>query len=207
MTSQKQNSGFTLIELLVVISIMGLMSTLLVINFNGQRGIRNLKIAQSQLVTNIRKTQSYVLSARDVAPVNGITAPGKYYLLKFDKNSNQYSIQSVDTAYNLNSSVETDVLPQGITISNLKYTTAAGVDSFPLSAQAAYASPYAKLYVYTSEDTGCVGATTFVTVSQNPGCMLNLTNRQLVITLQDQNSTATKTVTIYGISGNVEASP
>jgi prepilin-type N-terminal cleavage/methylation domain-containing protein len=203
---QKQKNGFTLIELLVVISIMVLISTILIANYNGQRGIRNLKIAQNQLVTNIRKTQSYILSARDVAAVNGSFTAAKYYALKLDKNSNQYVLQSIDKNYLANNSLETITLPQGIVVSDIQYITADGVAGSPASVQVAYASPYAKPYIYSSNDI-CQGAATLATVVQDPSCMLNLADRHAIITLKDQNSGATKTVVIYGISGKVEATP
>jgi len=196
-------AGFTLMELLVVISIMVVMSTILIINYNSQRGARNLKIAQNQMVTNIRKVQSYILSARNIASGGNFTA-AKYYAVKLDKNSNQYALQSIDTNYTANLALETVTLPQGIIVSDLQSTTAGGSSTNPASLQVAYAAPYAKAYVYTANDS-CTGASTLATVVQNPGCMLGYADRSVTITLKDQNSNATKTVIVYGISGKVEA--
>lgn len=93
----KFSQGFTLIELLVVISIMLLILTSLVINLNGQSAERDMKIATNQLATDIRKTQSYTLSAR--------TLPGgqsaSYYLVKFDFGQpDRYTIQAIINAQN-----------------------------------------------------------------------------------------------------------
>lgn len=86
------STGFTLIELMVVTSIMLLLASSLVINLAGQRVPRDLKIAQNELVSNIRKTQSYMLSSRILA--NGKSA--QYYLIKFDLNKpTEYKIQAI----------------------------------------------------------------------------------------------------------------
>lgn len=109
-----QQSGFTLIELMVVVTVMILLTSAMVINLAGQRAGRDIKIAQNQLVSNLRKIQSYTLSAR--ATPSGNYA--QYYLMKFDLNKpNQYTIQAI---YNVSSvpqyleNVETITLPFNI---------------------------------------------------------------------------------------------
>lgn len=87
---EQLRNGFTLIELLVVISILGILATVVIVNFAGQRDPRNLKIAQSQLVTDIRKIQSYSLSGK-ILP-NGQSA--QFYLLKIN-NKSQYTIEAI----------------------------------------------------------------------------------------------------------------
>ena len=201
--SNKRQLGFTLIELIVVIAIMVAMATLFIANYNGTRAERNLKIAQSQMVTNIRKTQSYILSARNVNPSSSI--PAKYYVLKFDTNASNYLIQSVDTNYNLNSALETLSLPQGITISAIQSVTADNITTTPSTVQLAYASPYAKLYTYAATD--CTSYNSLVTAVQDPGCLLTLADRKTTVTLRDAGSSATKTVIIYGVTGKVETGP
>ena len=70
--------GFTLTELLVVLAIMGVFFGLILANYAGMRGKRDIKIAQNELTTNIRKVQSYALSSRDTS-----VGPVKLYVLKF----------------------------------------------------------------------------------------------------------------------------
>ena len=65
----KYQLGFTLIELLVVISIMGILATLMIVNFAGQRVSRSLLLAKNETVTNIRKVQSYTLSSKNIFEV------------------------------------------------------------------------------------------------------------------------------------------
>jgi prepilin-type N-terminal cleavage/methylation domain-containing protein len=119
---KKYNSslGFTLIELLVVVAIMGSLVGFMIINLGQQRGARSLKIAQNQLVTDLRKVQSYTLSSR-VLP-NG--EPVQYYVMKFDFNQpDRYFIQGIyDKENTLNGRlkfVETVRLPQEVTFDPL----------------------------------------------------------------------------------------
>ncbi len=87
--------GFTLIELMVVVSIMVILTTVLTINLVGQRAPRDLRIAENQLVSNIRQMQSNVLSSRNLD--TGETV--QYYLLKFDLSKpTQYTLQAVYNA-------------------------------------------------------------------------------------------------------------
>lgn len=113
---QQLNLGFTLIELLVVVAIMGSLVGFMIINLGQQRGARNLKLAQNQLVTDLRKIQSYTLSSR-VLP-NG--QPVQYYLMRFDLSKpDRYSIQGIYDKENTTNGrlkdVETVYLPQEVT--------------------------------------------------------------------------------------------
>ncbi len=202
--SFSKQKGFTLIELIVVIALMAVIATLFLANYNGLRGPRNLKIAQNLLATNIRKTQSYILSARNV--VAGGTTPAKYYGLQFTANSTQYVIQSIDTNYNLNSALETVALPGGITISSIQYVSSSGVTNNTSSLQLAFASPYAKLLTYNA-GADCTTFANLVAAVQNAGCVLTLSDRNTIITLRDSASSTIRTVTVHGASGTVESSP
>ncbi len=94
-SSQKRQKAFTLIELLVVISIMVVLVGALTLNLASQRTARDIRLAQNQLITDIRKAQAYTLSAR-ILP-SGQSA--QYYILKFDlSNPTQYSIQAISDA-------------------------------------------------------------------------------------------------------------
>jgi prepilin-type N-terminal cleavage/methylation domain-containing protein len=213
---QNQQHGFTIIELLVVIAIMGLMATLLVASFNATRSRRNLNIAANELITNVRKTQSYALSARDVAP--GL--PAKYYVLQFDFSTpDEYKVFAVDNNYgpeptlietvNLpldvvlyqeNSSLEQPISPEGESAGNL--TT-------PDCLQILFGLPFGRIYMIGSTGSHCSGE--FVSTVQDPAAMAELTNSKATIYLRNTKGTQTKQGLVYasrameinGLSGTI----
>lgn len=223
------NKGFTLIELIVVVAIMVVLSAAMVINLNKQRSLRDLKIAQNQLVSNLRKIESYTLSSR--ALPNGQNA--QYYLIKFDLSKpNQYVIQAL---YNVSSSpqylvdVETINLPKNIKIATsnpLVITRAKSPTTQNPSSCAlvAFATPFAKTYL----NDGCamggtVGNPTIVGSNpssddykkiinfvKNNDCVSNTpptcsvsVDSKITITLTNSDGTLSRTVSVNGITGAV----
>jgi prepilin-type N-terminal cleavage/methylation domain-containing protein len=87
-----RQSGFTLVEMLVVISMMMMLSAALVVDFNSQRGVRGVKIAQNETATNIRKVQGYTLSSRNLPNDAG---GARFYLMEFN------SAEGNNTIYNI----------------------------------------------------------------------------------------------------------
>lgn len=211
--------GFTLVELLVVLSIMAMLGAFMIANLAGQRVARNIKIAQNELVTNLRKIQSYTLSSRSLSGNQQV----QYYVMKFDlAKPSQYTIEAV---YNISTSpllkdVETINFPTGIRLAfaaPLQITR-----SSPFSAQTAaypsgcalvaFATPFAKAYF----NNGCsIAAAPSINTTTNPfddyGRIINFstnaesysasTDSLMTITINDQNNTVSKTVTVNGITG------
>jgi len=218
----KSGNGFTLIELLVVISIMGLLSMAMIANLAGQRVSRNIKIAQNELVTNIRKIQSFTLSSRNLPNNQAV----QYYVLKFDlATPTQYKIQAM---YNVSNSpaqladVETVKFPL-----NIRLAAASGIVNplqidrpSPLSAQVpaypsgcalvSFATPFAKTFM----NNGCgIAAAPNINTGDDYQNVINfLTNTSagsassnsiMTITLTDVANTMTKKIIINGITGGV----
>ncbi len=207
----KSKSGFTIVELMVVITIMVLILTAFLLNLNAGRSARNLNIALNQLVTNIRKVQSYTLSGRNITP--GLTAD--YYVMKFDyPTTTSYTIQAI---YNTTSTptvttVETVKLPPGITFSGVATITRPGslVPSSYASSCAllAYKLPFGRILMNNGCDVNIafpdqddyvkivnfVSNTDNYTVSSDSNLSVILTN----------DKKATKTVTVYGSTGRVD---
>src|SRR5688572_11025469 len=97
LNSQKRQSfyqaGFTVIELMVVFLIIVLLSSSVIVNWNKQTPNRSLKIAENELVSNIKKVQSYAVSSRNIA---GGDEPAKFYLINFQEGQNFYTIHALD---------------------------------------------------------------------------------------------------------------
>src|SRR4051794_30718660 len=97
-TLKNNNSGFTLIELLVVIAILGMMATLVVVNFNRLKVQRSVTLSENEVVTQIRKMQGYALSGHD-SPLGSNYSP-HYFVMTFVQNSSTYTIGEVNTNLN-----------------------------------------------------------------------------------------------------------
>jgi prepilin-type N-terminal cleavage/methylation domain-containing protein len=214
---QKSGAGFTIIELLVSISIIVILSTLIVVNLAGLRINQKLKIAENELVTNLRKIQNYSLSSRVVGNNQAV----QYYLLKIDlSNPHQYTIQAmhdVGTAPKLDANVETVYLPAGVRFSRVgPVTITRPVFPFtqtpdPLSgcALVVYKLPFAK----TLFSNGC-NANNWDANSDDYEKILNFVanvssapentvsaDSKMDIRLSNEANTISKTVTIQGVSG------
>ncbi len=222
-------SGFTLIELIIVVSIMVVLTTAMVLNLNQQRAMRDLKIAQSQLVSSIRKVQSYTLSAR--ALPNG--QHPQYYLIKFDLASpNQYTIQGM---YNISSSpqylvdVETVKLPISVRIASsnplrILRSNNPTIQSPSSCSLLAFALPFAKTFLTDNcimsgiagnpRQVGSSASTDdykkIIDFVKNNDCVGNLpatctvsVDSTITITLSSVDGSITKTVTVNGVTGAV----
>jgi prepilin-type N-terminal cleavage/methylation domain-containing protein len=191
--SRKNQSGFTLTELLVVLAIMGVFFGLILANYAGMRGKRDIKIAQNELTTNIRKVQSYALSSRDTS-----IGPVKLYVLKFDTTRPfQYLIEAVQTDYSLTTPLETVNLPRGVTIQSVALQQPlGGSETKPPCVQVAYALPFNKMYA----DPECVIEFTV----RDLGTIGDYDDSLVTVTLVEDQTGTTKTVTINGVSGVVD---
>lgn len=198
------SSGFTLIEMLVVIGIMAMIIGLFLVNFNALEGARNLKIAQNQLVTDIRKIQSYTLSSRNVSSSG---KPAHYYIIKFDtstlNNKKNYTIQAIDNASTASVDLQTILLPRTSQISSLSVQPASGSAQTATCVQVAFSLPFGRVFMdYKTDGTACNIANTFqnsINLDQNKNIVLS-------ITLQDAsaNPPTTKIVEINGISQSIQ---
>lgn len=213
--------GFTMLELLFVLGIFVVFATLVLTNFTGIRSKRNLKIAQNELVSNIQKAKSYSLSARTV---NG--DPAKVYMIKFDiNNPRSYWLQAIvssaqggistDIAYDDGSStlnkpsLEKINLPTGISIKSWDFEQPSGNQvPTPSCIQLAFALPFGRLYMDGNNDADglCDVFATPSVIYGNLSLLGQRANSKLVIRLQrDDSPDDEKLITIYGISGRIEA--
>jgi prepilin-type N-terminal cleavage/methylation domain-containing protein len=201
-TSLWNSVGFTLIELMVVISIMGLMLSLIIWNSSTEKSSRSLKIAQTELATNLRKIQSYALSSRNLP--NGQVV--QYYVAKFDSASpSSYTLQAI---YDVNSTssnptkvdVETISLPKGVVFSPsnpfvIGRTTLPATTNAPSCILIAYQLPYARTFI----NEGCSFNNFNTSPPDSYRYLLNyVQNVDLYPTVSDSNVTITLQNTITG---------
>lgn len=205
---QNQNKGFTIIELLVVIAIMGLMATLLVVNFNSTRSRRNVVIAGNELNTNIRKTQSYALSARNVSA----NLPAKYYVLQFDFSTpTVYTILAVDSNYSFPVTIETINLPQDVVLDpslSVLEQPIAGSGGTTVKTnnlrclQILFGLPFGRIYMIGSAFGSC--SSTYVNTTKDPSAMALLANSRAIIYVHNTKGTVySKNSEINGLSGTI----
>ncbi len=205
--------GFTIVELLVVLSIMGLMGTVLIVNFNSTRSRRNLTLATNELTSNIRKTQSYALSARDVSA--GV--PAKFYVVQFDFSvaSNQYQILAIDNNYTPKPTlVETVNLPTDVIFDaqdgTLTQPIGTGTPTSPSCIQIIFSLPFGKIYMKGSTGVGC--NSDYVDELKDPSALATMANSEVELYLRTMTPLQefkdptyyNKTVTINGLSGSID---
>ena len=204
-TNQKPDNikGFTLIEMLVVIGIMAMILGLFLVNFSGLEGARNLKIAQNQLVTDLRKIQSYTLSSRNVSTSG---KPARYYMIKFDISTpTAYTIQAIDNASSASVDLQTIALPKTSQISSLSLQPSTGSAVSATCVQVAFSLPFGRVFMdYPQIDpqSKCDIAYVF----KNSADFTNYKNIVLTISIRDTsaNPPVQKNVEINGISQGIQ---
>lgn len=227
-----RSHGFTLVELMVVLGIFGLLLSVILANYAGLRGARNLKIAQSELVSNLRKIQSYTLSSRALNSTQAV----QYYILKFDSATpDRYTIQAlynVSSAPQLATNIETIMLPQEIRLSAASPFqidrppiggSADNYDTPPFAASCllvAYKLPFGRIIFnngcnpnnpasdpYSLVDTDDYSKIKNFVADTPSNSYTASDNTILTFTLTTTDGKLSKTVTVNGITGAVTFSP
>lgn len=200
LSTAKVERGFTLIELIVVIGILGILSSIVLIGINNTRQERNLKISKNEMVTNIRKSQSYALSSRNILN----TSPARYYIVKFDtvNNPNGYTIQAIDNQTNNVQTVESVKLYSGASIGGLFVQQPTGSNATrPTCVQIAFSLPFGKVYM----DTSC----NFQNIFNTPESLYQKVNSTLTVWIKAAGTPGAsvgqydKFVNVNGITGTV----
>jgi prepilin-type N-terminal cleavage/methylation domain-containing protein len=204
--SKTNQQGFTLIELLVVIAIIALLSTLVVVDFNRQRAVRSVVLAQNETITNMRKTQSYLLSGRKI----DANTPAIYYIMNFRKAKNRlrlpytsYLIRAVDKNYNVYP-VETPSLPDNAMVNQLEvdtYKAGNGDDGAGTSVDCvtiAFGAPFGQIYISETCNDEILG------ILQDPVQKQAAANRDVRITLSNLLTPTKKAIMLFGVSGRID---
>ena len=125
-------SGFTLIELLVSVLIIGLISTIFMVNYHNTNKRSELKVATQKLASDIRLAQNYSLGSKTY---DGVITPsggwGVYFSLSSPSSYIIFADKNGDHLYNAGEVIETKTLPAGVTISALSPANPAAIVFFP----------------------------------------------------------------------------
>lgn len=188
MQNRTKNSGFTLIELLVSVFIMLTLLGIVLANFSGLSGTRNLNVAKNNIISDMRRQQSQSLSSRNisgaiVASAYGVTmatvtAPPSSYSMIADNNS------AIPVRYNQ----ATLNLPPNVYIKTISIVRATGSSTTATNLEVYFTVPYGRLLQTYS---GGVSAQ-----SKDP-------NAITTVTLSTKDNTKTLTFVVNGVSGNI----
>ncbi|MFH1207286.1 MAG: prepilin-type N-terminal cleavage/methylation domain-containing protein [Patescibacteria group bacterium] len=74
----RHQKGFTIAELLVVMAIIGLMTTLVLVNFQAGRRSTELRSAATKLLQDIRLAQSYTIAGNSISYCQGGSTANEY---------------------------------------------------------------------------------------------------------------------------------
>ena len=133
--------GFSLIELMVVIFIIGIASSVVIVQYSGNRNSKALYLGSKQIADDIRMTQNYTFGALETMSGN----PSGGYGISFSVGSDSYVIFAdgdSDKEYDAGEDFQTIKLPEGITIQSLKID---GVNDDPVDV--VFTSPYGEVYI------------------------------------------------------------
>lgn len=213
--NQKQTKqGFTVVELLVVLFIMVLLVTIAVPSFRSWRERQDLTAAQRELVTYLQRARSNALTGRRI---NNNVA--KYHIVKFDRSkADNFFIEGIsypastgnDVIYSegTGNELEEVQLPGQIAIKNMSYERPVGTNQAdPSCVYLAFGLPYGNTYIDTEYADGIDddGACDFYSKYQDSVWLKAWSNARLVITLAKPGSTLSKTISINGVTGQIQA--
>jgi type II secretory pathway pseudopilin PulG len=207
--------GFTVVELLVVITIMVLIVSMTIPSFKTWRLQQDLTAAQREMTTQLQKIRSYSLSGRQIQ-----NNTAKNYALRINKAASPdiYTIEGV--SYDAGSSIdrkydgatypvlETWKLPSGIQVTKIDYERPAGAaQTSPNCVIIGFSLPYGSTYIDTDNADGIDddGVCDFFNHYNDLSWLHNWSNAKLTITLGRPGTTATKTITVNGVTGQIYA--
>ena len=158
-TNNKKNheQGFTIIELIAVIGILGLMYTVILVNFHTTQPARNLKAGTNQLASDLHLVQSYALNSQDISP--GVHASA--YGIDFNAATpSSYQIVAYDDAAPVPNKtvIGTVILPSQIFFGECVIARPSGNVTVPQD-EILFTTPYGAITQSFSNSSGTVIAT------------------------------------------------
>lgn len=200
--------GFTVIELMVVFLILITLTSIVIVQWNSLTPNRTLNIAVNELVTQIRKVQSYASSSRNYA-----NTPVKYYLMKFTKGESYYSIDAVDAAAGntYHRSIESYNMPSSFYIDNIDFEDQDGkaAEENLACAWVVFSTVQSQAYFFQGDKVECdeisqLPSDDYATLF-NPPVLANRASFNMKLRVKHVTKELFKEITVHGLSGGVES--
>jgi len=124
----KVQRGFTLIELLIVMAIIGILSTIILANYNNFGARQEVKNAAAELKSNLRKYQTFALASQKNPDPNA-TAPDTCYD-STDPSAHPldyYRIQISTTSYNVSLRCDSETTEVNL-VDDLQWPTSVSIE-------------------------------------------------------------------------------
>ena len=190
-TIQNQK-GFTIIELITVIFMMAILLSVFLASYSANSGKRNLTLAQSNLLSDLRKAQGFALSSRNYSG----STPASQWAVYFDTTNNQiYKIRTYDNTLSQNVSDYTTInLPSNIYIKTISVKKTSGTSYCAQTLSVLFTVPYGRVNQTYNGGGSCATAATN-----------SEANDVTTITLSTTDNASTNTIIINGIAGDMAA--
>ena len=185
MKSLKQK-GFTLIELLVTMSIMVILISVVLANFSGTRGRRNVGLAKDNMASYIRKMQSYSLSSKNINGAASVAYGVHFTSIGSSSASTSYDLVGYNNTDGARQVLQTAYLPSNTYIKSVSVTPPSNSATITSEWQGTFQNPYARF------------AQTYTGVSFSA---INEENDITVITISTADNSYSSTITINGFTG------
>lgn len=197
-----KQSGFTLIELLVVLSIMVVIATVVIIDFNRQRSARSIVLAKNETITNLRKIQSYMLSSKNIS--EGV--PAKFYIAEFELPvdsgpATNFTVQAIDNEFNFYDDLEVISLPGGLNYSSFQIEPLDGDKPiFYECLQIIFSAPFGNMYARGS--SSCDGS--IIDDLADPIALSQISQLRAILSIADSGTHA-GSISINPVTGQMTA--
>jgi len=175
-----KQKGFTLIELMVSVAIILILTSVVIAQFGPLSKSRNLKHSRDNMISDIRKVQSFSLSAKNVS---GTTPSSAYGIILDTASANTYRLIAEDNANPVNrTTLETIKLPENTYIKTISVKKSDGTIINTNSLTIFFKVPYGR-------------------VLSSYGTIVKEANDILTVVLSAPDDSVSGTVVINGITG------
>jgi prepilin-type N-terminal cleavage/methylation domain-containing protein len=182
----KDQQGFTLIELIVVISIMVTLTSMFLLNYGDLGKKRAVTLAKNNVVSDLRKMQSFALSSRDIR--TGVLA-GDYGVSFSTATPSAYNLIADDNQGNRQPIIITNHVPATAVLYQIQVLRPDGSVVFPTYVEILFKATYDRTLT-TYPGNGLTG-------------IKETDDRITLVFISTSDNSVTSTVIVNGTTGNI----